>query len=104
MIDITWAARPGMRTTGYLRRRIVIVLLLALAYYGTLELPSPYNMSLITAIPFGLAIGTFAAANVRGERTVLGSRPMVWLGNYLVRLLHDAGRRALLAAPGGAGR
>ncbi|MFC5823047.1 acyltransferase family protein [Nonomuraea insulae] len=58
-----------------------VVILLALAYWGTLELPSPYNMTLVTAIPFGLAIGTFAAANVRGERTVLGSRPMVWLGN-----------------------
>lgn len=58
-----------------------VAVLLAVAYAATLWVPSPYSLVLVTAVPFGLAIGTFAAANLNGRRTVMGSRPMVWLGN-----------------------
>ncbi|MFD1116969.1 acyltransferase family protein [Sphaerisporangium aureirubrum] len=58
-----------------------VVLLLVVAYAATLTVPSPWSLTLVTAVPFGLAIGTFATANLRGKRTLLGTRPMVWLGN-----------------------
>jgi peptidoglycan/LPS O-acetylase OafA/YrhL len=58
-----------------------VVLLVIVAYAATLVVPSPWNLTLVTAVPFGLAIGTFATANLRGRQTVLGTRPMVWLGN-----------------------
>ncbi|MGW0481088.1 acyltransferase family protein [Nonomuraea sp. NPDC003214] len=57
-----------------------VIALLVAAYAATLWVPEPYSISLVTAIPFGLAIGTYAAANLRGRRTFMGSRVMVWLG------------------------
>ncbi|MEO3811069.1 acyltransferase [Sphaerisporangium sp. B11E5] len=58
-----------------------VALLVVIAYAGTLIVPSPWSLTLVTAVPFALAIGAFATANLRGRRTVLGTRPMVWLGN-----------------------
>ncbi|MBB6472632.1 acyltransferase family protein [Sphaerisporangium rubeum] len=56
-------------------------LLVVVAYAATLMVPSPWNQTLVTAAPFALAIGAFATANLRGRLTVLGTKPMVWLGN-----------------------
>ncbi|MCT9933185.1 acyltransferase [Planotetraspora sp. A-T 1434] len=58
----------------------IVVLLLA-GYAGAVYAPMPYRFVLITSIPFALAIGTLASANLRGARTVLGTKVMVWLGN-----------------------
>ncbi|MFB9881099.1 acyltransferase family protein [Planobispora siamensis] len=57
----------------------VTALVLA-GYAATLYIPWPYSVSLVTAVPFALAIGTFAKANLEGRRTFFGTRPMVWLG------------------------
>ncbi|WP_433259962.1 acyltransferase family protein [Actinosynnema sp. CS-041913] len=58
-----------------------VVALLVVTYLGMVFTPMPYNLTLVPAIPLALLIGTFAAANVRGRRTVMGTKPMVWLGN-----------------------
>ncbi|GII65137.1 acyltransferase [Sphaerisporangium krabiense] len=60
---------------------VPVTVLLVLGYAAALYLPPPWNLTLATSIPFGLAIGTFAKANLEGRRTVMGTRPMVWLGN-----------------------
>ncbi|MEZ0075087.1 acyltransferase family protein [Planotetraspora sp. GP83] len=58
-----------------------VVLLFLIAYAAILYIPEPFNQTLVTAIPFGLLLGTYATANLRGVRTVMGAKPMVWLGN-----------------------
>ncbi|WP_147268729.1 acyltransferase family protein [Sphaerisporangium album] len=57
-----------------------VMALMVIAYAATLYIPWPYSVSLVTAIPFALAIGTFAKANLEGRKTFFGTRPMVWLG------------------------
>ncbi|WP_255529972.1 acyltransferase [Planomonospora sp. ID67723] len=57
-----------------------VTALLVAAYAATLYIPWPYSVSLVTAVPFALAIGTFAKANLDGRKTFFGTRPMVWLG------------------------
>jgi peptidoglycan/LPS O-acetylase OafA/YrhL len=46
----------------------------------TLVVPYPYNIALVTLVPIALTIGSLASANLSGNRTFLGTRPMVWLG------------------------
>ncbi|GAA3795827.1 acyltransferase [Sphaerisporangium flaviroseum] len=58
-----------------------VLVLLVIGYAAALTVPSPFMLFLVTAVPFGLAIGTYASRNLDGVRTVMGSRPMVWLGN-----------------------
>lgn len=58
----------------------VVGALIVGAYLLTFVVPSPYRVVLVSMIPLALAIGTLATVNLRGRRTVLGTRPMVWLG------------------------
>lgn len=63
--------------------RIPFTLVGALAMGGyllTFVVPSPYRVVLLNMVPLALVVGTLASANLRGRRTVLGTRPMVWLG------------------------
>ncbi|MCX5236663.1 acyltransferase [Streptomyces prunicolor] len=56
--------------------------LLALAgYVWTIYVPSPYDFTLSMVIPISVLICAAATADIDGRRTVLNSRPMVWLGN-----------------------
>jgi peptidoglycan/LPS O-acetylase OafA/YrhL len=57
-----------------------VVGLAVVAYLAMFEVPSPYKIVLVSMIPLALVLGTFASANLRGQRTVLGTKPMVWLG------------------------
>jgi mycarose O-acyltransferase len=57
------------------------VALCVLAYFIGHVVPVLYAFSAVTLVPLGLLIAAGAAADVDGQRTFLGSRPMVWLGN-----------------------
>ncbi|WP_329044083.1 acyltransferase [Amycolatopsis sp. NBC_01488] len=63
--------------------RIPLSLVGVLAVGGlllALVVPYPFNITLVMLIPLVLTIGSLASANLRGNRTILGTRPMVWLG------------------------
>ncbi|MCG5214513.1 acyltransferase [Streptosporangium sp. KLBMP 9127] len=57
-----------------------VLILVLISFAATLWVPQPYNIALVTAVPFFLVIGTFASANLRGRKTVMGGRTMEWLG------------------------
>jgi peptidoglycan/LPS O-acetylase OafA/YrhL len=57
-----------------------VVILVVVAYLVALVVPPPFNFCLVTALPFGLMICSATAADLRGVRTILNSRAMVWLG------------------------
>jgi len=54
--------------------------LLVGAYALIFEVPFVFRIALVTLVPMALAIGALASANLRGRRTFLGTRPMMWLG------------------------
>ncbi|MFI7677448.1 acyltransferase family protein [Actinophytocola sp. NPDC049390] len=63
--------------------RIPLSLVGVLAVGGlvlALAVPYPYNITLVTLVPIAVTIGALASANLSGNRTFLGTRPMVWLG------------------------
>ncbi|MGV9328244.1 acyltransferase family protein [Streptosporangium sandarakinum] len=60
---------------------VPVVLFMMVGYAAALVAPAPFNQTLVSAVPFAVAIGSLAVTNIGGTRTVLGSRPMVWLGN-----------------------
>ncbi|HET8641028.1 MAG TPA: acyltransferase [Pseudonocardiaceae bacterium] len=64
---------PSLRIGG-------VLALLPVGYAAALLAGAPYNLGLTTVVPIALLVGTVAAANRRGRRTLAGSRPMVWLG------------------------
>lgn len=51
------------------------------AYVATIWVPSPFDFTLSMVVPIAILIGTVAEADVRGARTRLNGRVMVWLGN-----------------------
>ncbi|MFD0319289.1 acyltransferase family protein [Streptomyces flavalbus] len=64
--------------------------LFCLGYWAALTVPDPYNFSLTTVVPIGMILCSAASSDLRGRNGLLGSRPMVWLGNvsfafYLVQ-------------------
>lgn len=64
--------------------------LFGLGYWAALTVPDPYNFSLTTVVPIGMILCAAASSDLRGDGGLLGSRPMVWLGNvsfafYLVQ-------------------
>ncbi|MFD5589819.1 acyltransferase family protein [Streptomyces griseorubiginosus] len=62
-------------------RAVWVVALLAAGYAAATYVPAPFNMVATTIVPFGVTIATIADADVRGIRTRLAGRAMVWLGN-----------------------
>ncbi|MFC8868236.1 acyltransferase family protein [Streptomyces sp. NPDC057148] len=62
-------------------RAVWVVALLAAGYAAATYVPAPFNMVATTIVPFGVTIATVADADVRGIRTHLAGRVMVWLGN-----------------------
>lgn len=79
-----------------------VVALLVVGYVAAMYAPAPFSFVAVTTIPFGVAIATLADADVRGIRTHLDGRVMVWLGNvsfafYLCQgVVIFWGRQALL--------
>ncbi|WP_329044081.1 acyltransferase [Amycolatopsis sp. NBC_01488] len=59
---------------------VVVGVLLAGSYALIFFVPFVFRIALVALVPMALAIGTLASANLRGRRTVLGTRPMMWLG------------------------
>jgi peptidoglycan/LPS O-acetylase OafA/YrhL len=59
----------------------LVAVLVVVGYAAALAVPPPFNFSLVTAIPFSVLICAVASADLRGVRTVLSRRTMVWLGN-----------------------
>jgi mycarose O-acyltransferase len=57
------------------------IALAVLAYFVCQVFPALYVFNAVTLIPLGLLIAAGAGADIDGQRTFLGSRPMVWLGN-----------------------
>lgn len=55
--------------------------LAVIGFFVTNAVPSPFDFTLTAIIPICLLIGAAAVADVRGTRTFLRSRLMVWLGN-----------------------
>ncbi|MGK3942233.1 peptidoglycan/LPS O-acetylase OafA/YrhL [Streptomyces canus] len=62
-------------------RPVWVVALLVAGYVAAMYVPAPFNMVATTVVPFGVAIAAVAHADVRGARTRLDGRVMVWLGN-----------------------
>ncbi|MGW5051343.1 acyltransferase family protein [Actinokineospora sp. NPDC004072] len=63
------------------RMNIPVILVLFLAgYVVTMLAPTQYKLY-PALIPLALLVGSYAAVNLQGKRTLLGSKPMVWLGN-----------------------
>ena len=58
----------------------VVGALLVTGYLLSLVVPAPYRVVLVMMVPLTVMIGTLAVTNVRGRRTFLGTRPMIWLG------------------------
>ncbi|MFF5875829.1 acyltransferase family protein [Streptomyces californicus] len=74
------------------------VALTAAALAATPLLPMPFSVAALTALPLALVVVGAASADVRGVRTVWGTRPMVFLGevsfalylsHYQIILLFD---------------
>ncbi|MEV4555555.1 acyltransferase [Kitasatospora sp. NPDC049285] len=67
-------------------------LLMAASYVLAMFVPYLYGLRAVSVLPIALLIAAAANADLRGHRTVLRSRVMVWLGNisyafYLSQLL-----------------
>ncbi len=62
-------------------RAVWVVALLVAGYVAATYVPAPFNMVATTIVPFGVTIATVADADIRGLRTRLDGRVMVWLGN-----------------------
>ncbi|MEH1102311.1 acyltransferase family protein [Micromonospora sp. CPCC 205561] len=79
------------------------VLLAGLVYVVSLQLPTIYGFASLYPLPLSLLIAAAATADVRGHRSWLSSRPMVWLGDlsYAFFLLHLFVMFNLHAATGG---
>ncbi|WP_030060754.1 acyltransferase family protein [Streptomyces novaecaesareae] len=61
--------------------RILPAVLLNLAAFLLLyHLPIPFGIAAFYPVPAALLIGALAARDLSGKRTVLSTRPMVWLG------------------------
>ncbi|MDJ0346851.1 acyltransferase [Streptomyces sp. H10-C2] len=60
---------------------VPVLSLLVAGYAAALYVPAPFNFVSATIIPFGVAIAAVASADIRGARTYLDGRFMVWLGN-----------------------
>lgn len=52
----------------------------AIGYAVTLVVPVQLTLDLITLVPIGIVVGAFANADVRGTRTLVRGRKMVFLG------------------------
>ncbi|SBT46712.1 acyltransferase family protein [Micromonospora narathiwatensis] len=52
-------------------------------YLVTLDVPIFYGYTFVPLIPMALLIPAFATADVRGQRTLVNSRLMVWLGERM---------------------
>ncbi len=57
-----------------------VLVLLGVGYWIAMEVQAPFNISLVMLVPFSVAICAAASADVRGARSFLTSRPMIWLG------------------------
>ncbi|MGY1456052.1 acyltransferase family protein [Streptomyces sp. SS8] len=108
-------------TLGILLARIVLTgrwiglgvlpasLLVGAAYAASLYVPFLYRFAAITAIPLALLVAATAASDIKGRRSVLSTRPMVWLGEisfafYLLhRLVLHYGHLAFGSTPDGHG-
>ncbi|RKT19400.1 peptidoglycan/LPS O-acetylase OafA/YrhL [Streptomyces sp. 1114.5] len=61
--------------------RILPAVLLNLAAFLLLyHLPIPFGIAAFYPVPAALLIGSLAARDLSGKRTILSTRPMVWLG------------------------
>jgi peptidoglycan/LPS O-acetylase OafA/YrhL len=58
-----------------------VVLLTAIGWAAASFVPLPWSFSLVSLVPNAVLICAAASADVRGAKTWLASRPMVWLGN-----------------------
>jgi peptidoglycan/LPS O-acetylase OafA/YrhL len=54
--------------------------IMVLGYAATLFVPIQFAIDLVTLVPIGVMVASFAVADVRGARTGLRSRLLVWLG------------------------
>jgi peptidoglycan/LPS O-acetylase OafA/YrhL len=63
---------------------------LAIGCVAASRLPSLYRVVAVTIIPLGLLIPALGAAEVRGHRSYMSGRVMVWLGNisFAFYLIH----------------
>ncbi|MEV0695046.1 acyltransferase [Streptomyces sp. NPDC050388] len=55
--------------------------IMVLGYAATLFVPVQFAINLVTLVPIGVMVASFADADVRGARTGLRSRLLVWFGN-----------------------
>nr|WP_275424846.1 acyltransferase [Streptomyces sp. SID13726] len=62
-------------------RAVWVAALLVAGYVAATYVPAPFNMVATTIVPFGVTIAAVADADVRGLRTHLSGKIMVWLGN-----------------------
>ncbi|PRY17651.1 acyltransferase family protein [Pseudosporangium ferrugineum] len=79
--------------------RVVVFTSFVLCCAASTFIPFLFSIYAITFVPLVLILGSFAVADVRGERTLFGRPALVWLGNltfafYLVHeLVLDYGRK-----------
>ncbi|MFI2652579.1 acyltransferase family protein [Micromonospora fulviviridis] len=64
-------------------RALPAALLTLGVYLVTLDVPIFYGYTFVPLIPIALLIPAFATADVRGRRTLVNSRFMVWLGDRM---------------------
>ncbi|MEU2856355.1 acyltransferase family protein [Streptomyces syringium] len=64
--------------------------LLVAAYVASMEAPREYRLVAVMIVPLALFISSLAAADSRGRKTVLATRPVQWLGDlsYAFILIH----------------
>lgn len=83
---------------------VAVLTLVVAGYAAALYVPAPFNFVSATIIPFSVVIGVVASADIRGARTHLNGRFMVWFGNvsfgfYMCQgIVVFWGRPALLGA------
>ncbi|OCC07231.1 acyltransferase [Streptomyces sp. PTY087I2] len=64
--------------------------LLAVLYFAALETPAEYRLVAMTIVPVTLLLGSLAAADLRGDRSIAANRFMEWLGDisFAFLLIH----------------
>ncbi|MFI7292101.1 acyltransferase family protein [Streptomyces anulatus] len=65
-------------------------ILLAVLYFVGLETPAEYRLVAMTIVPLTLLLGSLAAADLRGGRSIVANRLMEWLGDisFAFLLIH----------------
>jgi peptidoglycan/LPS O-acetylase OafA/YrhL len=68
----------------------IAVLVVGVFLAGRFLLPISYGLAVLYPLPLALLVASLAAGDVKGRRSILASKPMVWLGDisYAYFLIH----------------